>query len=89
MSVPDASVVDGRLRVNSPEARNPRLAVSLYAGDLGLERPVPLSSPDWDVGYAHALTGLVDTAIPLARQFSTATSPMCRHRSDPGSAELI
>ncbi len=46
--VPDASVVDGRLRVNSPEARNPRLAVSLYAGDLGLERPVPLSSLRWD-----------------------------------------
>jgi cytochrome c biogenesis protein len=46
--IPDASIVNGQLRVNSPEARNPRLAVSLYAGDLGLEQPVPLSRLDWD-----------------------------------------
>lgn len=45
--IPDASIVDGQIRVNSPEARNPRLAVSLYAGDLGLDRPVPLSDLDW------------------------------------------
>lgn len=45
--LPDASIVDGQIRVNSPEARNPRLAVSLYAGDLGLTQPAPLPSLDW------------------------------------------
>jgi cytochrome c biogenesis protein len=45
--IPDASIVDGRLQVNSPEPRDPRLAFSLYSGDLGLERPVPLSALDW------------------------------------------
>jgi cytochrome c biogenesis protein len=46
--IPDASILNGQLRVNSPEPRNPRLAVSLYAGDLGLEQPVALSSLVWD-----------------------------------------
>lgn len=45
--IPDASIVDDQLRVHSPQARNPRLAVSLYAGDLGLDQAVPLSSLDW------------------------------------------
>jgi len=45
--IPDGAIVDGQLRINSPEARNPRLAISLYAGDLGLERPVPLANLPW------------------------------------------
>jgi cytochrome c biogenesis protein len=45
--IPDGAIVDGRLRINSPEPRNPRLVVSLYAGDLGLERPVPLADLPW------------------------------------------
>jgi cytochrome c biogenesis protein len=45
--IPDGRIEDGQLRINSPEPRNPRLAVSLYSGDLGLERPVPLANLAW------------------------------------------
>jgi cytochrome c biogenesis protein len=64
--IPDGSIVGGQLRANSPEPRNPRLAVSLYAGDLGLERPVPLSSLVWEprqlVGQAMLRPG---ESIPM------------------------
>jgi cytochrome c biogenesis protein len=47
--VPDGSFDEqGRVRFNSPEARDPRLLVSLYADeDLGLARAVPVSQLDF------------------------------------------
>ncbi|MGH8910046.1 MAG: cytochrome c biogenesis protein ResB [Egibacteraceae bacterium] len=59
--IPDGRIVDGELRINSPEPRNPRVVVTLYSGDLGLERPVPLASLPWSedqiVGQAMLAPG--------------------------------
>jgi cytochrome c biogenesis protein ResB len=47
--LPDAEIMEGGgLTFNSPEANNPRMAVTLYsADDLGLSRAVPVSRLDW------------------------------------------
>jgi cytochrome c biogenesis protein len=81
--VPDAAIVDGELRINSPEPRNPRLAASLYAGqDLGLGRPEPISSlefPQSDLvgqamltpgGSADLANGLLTVEFPELDQWS-------------------
>jgi cytochrome c biogenesis protein len=78
--IPDASVMNGQLRVNSPEARNPRLAVSLYAGELGLEQPVPLSSLTWEqrelVGQAMLRPGQSASMVDDNLVVSFASLPM-------------
>jgi cytochrome c biogenesis protein len=50
--VPDAEITDsGRLAFGGPQPQNPRLAVSLYAGDdLGLGRARPVSEFNRDAG---------------------------------------
>lgn len=67
--LPDASFdADGRVVVNSPEANDPRLLVTLYLGDdLGLDQAVPLSRLTWDEDdVVDRAMVLPDTPVALA-----------------------